>query len=120
MAIGVNLRFYTNPAITAGQFADLLRRAGRPEATGHVELERLIVNSNLVLAAFSGNRLVGLVRALSDFASCCYVADMIVDRDYAAAGVETALMARVNREIDGGVKLVNPFSEPPVALRALA
>ncbi|MEI9850800.1 MAG: GNAT family N-acetyltransferase [Sphingomonas sp.] len=38
---------------------------------------------------------VGIARALTDFAYCCYVSDLAVDRRYQRRGIGTALLAHI-------------------------
>ena len=51
--------------------------------------------ASFVAAAFAGERLVGLVRAVSDDATVSYVQDVLVDPDFQRSGVGRALMGAV-------------------------
>ena len=51
--------------------------------------------ASFVAAAFAGERLVGLVRAVSDDATVCYVQDVLVDPEFQRSGVGRALMGAV-------------------------
>lgn len=51
--------------------------------------------ASFVAAAFAGDRLVGLVRALSDDATISYVQDVLVDPEMQRSGVGRALMDAV-------------------------
>ena len=50
-----------------------------------------------VTFAADGERLVGLVRAISDDATICYVQDVLVHPDAQRCGIGTALMAAVGQ-----------------------
>ena len=54
-----------------------------------------LAGSSFVAAAFADDRLIGLVRAVSDDASICYVQDVLVHPDAHRSGVGAALMAAV-------------------------
>jgi GNAT superfamily N-acetyltransferase len=51
--------------------------------------------ASFVAGAFDGDRLVGLVRAVSDDATICYLQDVLVDPAAQRAGVGRALVAAV-------------------------
>ena len=53
--------------------------------------------SSFVAAAFAGERLLGLTRALSDDAMICYVQDVLVDPAAQRGGIGAALMAVVTK-----------------------
>ena len=51
--------------------------------------------ASFVAAAFDGSRLIGLVRAVSDDATICYVQDVLVHPDAQRTGVGRALVSTV-------------------------
>lgn len=108
-----NFVFYTNPALSGEDLMGLFHRSGDACPMPRREkFDKLIQNSNLLLAAYVQNRLVGVVRALSDFCSCCYVADVVVDESYRNMGLREALLRQVRLEVDSEVELVVPFLAP--------
>jgi GNAT superfamily N-acetyltransferase len=54
-----------------------------------------LAGASFVAGAFDGSRLVGLVRAVSDDATICYLQDVLVHPDAQRAGVGRALVAAV-------------------------
>lgn len=58
-------------------------------------LQAALRGSSFVAAAFDGDRLLGLVRAVSDDASICYVQDILVDPAAQRRGVGRALLEAV-------------------------
>ena len=60
---------------------------------------RMFAQSNLVLSAWDGERLVGVCRALTDFSYCCYLSDLAVDREYQRQGIGKQLVKRVQEAI---------------------
>jgi GNAT superfamily N-acetyltransferase len=54
-----------------------------------------LAGSSFVAGAFAGERLVGLVRAISDDATITYVQDLLVHADAQRSGAGRALMAAV-------------------------
>jgi ribosomal protein S18 acetylase RimI-like enzyme len=69
-------------------------------------IARMFANSNLVLSAWSEDRLVGVCRALTDFSYCCYLSDLAVDRDYQNQGIGKELIRRLQEEIGEEVTLI--------------
>jgi GNAT superfamily N-acetyltransferase len=80
-------------------FADVLRiyeSVGWTVYTGEPErIRAALAGSSFVAGAFAGDRLVGLVRAISDDATISYVQDVLVHADAQRSGVGRALMAAV-------------------------
>ncbi|WP_026954624.1 GNAT family N-acetyltransferase [Algoriphagus vanfongensis] len=58
----------------------------------HSQLRRMISGSNLIITARSEGKLVGLLRALSDFSFRCFIADLAVDASYQKQGIGKTLL----------------------------
>jgi ribosomal protein S18 acetylase RimI-like enzyme len=69
-------------------------------------IARMFANSNMVISAWAGERLVGVCRALTDFSYCCYLSDLAVDREYQKQGIGRELIRRLQAEIGDQVSLV--------------
>ncbi len=65
------------------------------------ELELSFQNSQAVAFAWSGNRVIGKARALSDRVCNAYVVDVWTQSDFRHKGVATKLMSLIERELDG-------------------
>jgi ribosomal protein S18 acetylase RimI-like enzyme len=68
------------------------------------DLERMrsmIENAQLVVSAWSGDRLVGLARTLTDFAFSGFVADLAVHPEFRRRGIGTELLQRTFETGDG-------------------
>ena len=66
----------------------------------------MFANSNLVVSAWRGDRLVGVARAITDFADCCYLSDLAVEREFQGQGIGRELIARVRAAIGEEVSLM--------------
>jgi hypothetical protein len=42
----------------------------------------MIDNANEIVTARDGNRLIGFLRAITDYSYCCYISDIAVDKEY--------------------------------------
>lgn len=72
------------------EFVDVLRRSGLAERRPVDEPERIramVRNAPLVVCARDGRgTLIGVSRAVTDFAYCCYLSDLAVDRAWQGRG----------------------------------
>lgn len=58
-------------------------------------LEKAYEGSLCVLAAYDGDKLIGIVRAVGDAASIVFIQDLVVLADYQRRGIGTRLMRNV-------------------------
>jgi GNAT superfamily N-acetyltransferase len=58
-------------------------------------------NSNLIIVASEAGRVVGVSRAITDFAYCCYLSDLAVDKDYQGRGIGKRLVDETRRLASG-------------------
>lgn len=66
--------------------------AGRWPVADRNRFARMLRSANLVIAARSSERLIGVARSLSDFSYVTYLSDIAVARNYQRAGVGRALV----------------------------
>lgn len=62
-------------------------------------LPEMIRNSFAVCAAFDGNSMIGMMRALSDGVSDAYLLDLIVDPDYRGQGVGRTIVETLSSHL---------------------
>ncbi len=60
-------------------------------------MQAMLQNANLVITAWDGRELVGISRALSDFAYVTYLSDLAVHRDYQNNGIGKELVRQTQR-----------------------
>lgn len=84
------------PDLSAAAFRDILiasTLAARRPADDPARLERMLRQSDIVVTARDGARLVGVARAVTDFSYCCYLSDLAVDAAYQRRGIGRRLIA---------------------------
>ena len=62
-------------------------------------IEKMYVNSNIIITAWENKKLVGIARALTDFSYCCYLSDLAVRQEYQSEGIGKQLIEEVKKAI---------------------
>lgn len=102
-----DIRLAVDAPVPADAVADLFRRSTikRP-FDDRPRIQTMIDHANLTVTAWHGDQLVGIARALTDFAYCCYLSDLAVDAAYQRQGIGRALIAAVRAQLDERVMLL--------------
>jgi GNAT superfamily N-acetyltransferase len=69
-------------------------------------ISRMFANANLIISAWHDTKLIGLSRALTDYAYCCYLSDLAVDKTYQGQGIGRELIRRTQLAIGEEANLV--------------
>jgi predicted N-acetyltransferase YhbS len=88
------------PDLSARAFRDILvgsTLAERRPANDLERLERMLRHADIVVTARDGERLIGVSRAVTDFAYCCYLSDLAVDVAYQHRGIGKRLIAETRQ-----------------------
>jgi GNAT superfamily N-acetyltransferase len=87
---------HVDPELSFGDVVDLYASVGWSVYTARPDtLRAALRGSSFVAAALAGERLIGMVRAVSDDATICYVQDVLVRPDAHRGGVGRALLTAV-------------------------
>lgn len=96
-AITDNIRYAVEPELSADAFIAVLESSGlaarRPVAE-RARIDTMLRKADIVVTARDGDRLVGVSRAIADFAYCCYLSDLAVERAYQRRGIGKRLIER--------------------------
>ncbi len=101
----MTILYRKNVPLSAEAVAGLFVRSGIRRPTDDVaRIGRMIANANLIVTAWDladdgAETLVGIARCLTDFAYCCYLSDLAVDREYQRQGIGKQLVKRVQEAI---------------------
>jgi GNAT superfamily N-acetyltransferase len=95
-----------------GLYRDSTLGERRPVAD-RARMAAMLAHANLVVSAWAGPELIGLARALSDFAYCTYLSDLCVRRAEQRRGVGRELVRAVRRA--GGDATVILLAAPAAA-----
>ncbi len=93
-------QFSTEPRLGVDEFVDLLRRstlAERRPVDSRATMAAMLVHADVIVTARdSAGTLVGVSRALTDFAYCTYLSDLAVDRAVQRRGIGRELIRRTH------------------------
>ena len=90
------ITYTLEPDLSAQEFGAVLVASTLGERRPVDEPERLecmLRNADVIVTAREGMKLVGVSRAVTDFAFCCYLSDLAVDAAYQHRGIGKRLVA---------------------------
>jgi GNAT superfamily N-acetyltransferase len=93
------IEYNLEPELSREEFIDVLVRSTLAERrpVGEREtIEAMLRNANVIITARCDGKLVGVSRAITDFAYCTYVADLAVDRAFQRRGIGKELLRRAH------------------------
>ena len=96
----MTIEYALEPELSADEFRAVLIAStlgARRPVNEPARLERMLRQADLIVTARDGKRLVGVSRAITDFAYCCYLSDLAVDTAYQHQGIGKQLVAETRR-----------------------
>lgn len=105
----MNIEYKVNEPISVEQFVGLLKASTLSERRPVDDIEcmqGMLANSNLVVTAWDGERLVGVARSMTDFHYACYLSDLAVHQDYQRTGVGKRLQGLTQNQLGPRCKLI--------------
>ena len=84
------MELVVNPKINKNELIELYKSVGWTADVNNID--NLRMKKSYVIAAYEDKKLIGLVRALSDYATGVYVQDLLVASDYQGKRVGKSLM----------------------------
>jgi GNAT superfamily N-acetyltransferase len=93
------VHYALEPNLSASEFIDVLMRSTLSERRPVDEPEiiaGMLRNADVILTARSEGKLIGVSRAITDFAYCTYLADLAVDTAFQRRGVGRELIRRTH------------------------
>src|SRR5271155_3178800 len=91
--------YCTEPGVAPNDFIDVLVRstlAERRPVHDRGAIEAMLQNADLILTARLDGLLIGVSRAITDFAFCTYLSDLAVDEKYQRQGIGRELIRRTH------------------------
>ncbi len=94
------ITYALEPDLPAEAFRDVLigsTLGARRPVDDLARLERMLRYADVVVTARDAGRLVGISRAITDFAYCCYLSDLAVDEGWQRQGIGKRLIEETHR-----------------------
>ena len=110
----IEIRYRRDAPVPFEDFVELYHAStlGERRPVAHLDVMRqMMENANLTMTAWSGERLVGLARSLTDFGYVAYLADLAVHRDHQRRGIGRALV-QATREALGEHAMIVLLAAP--------
>ena len=99
--MSVKIIYRAEPKLTPDEFVDVLRRSTlaerRPVAKAET-IRAMLENADVIVTARAGPMLVGVSRAITDFAYCTYLSDLAVDTEFQRRGIGKELIRYTHAE----------------------
>lgn len=105
----MEITYQINTPITADQFIELLKQstlAARRPVDDRQCMEGMVNNSNLLVTAWDGTKLVGIARSMTDFHYACYLSDLAVHQEYQRRGIGKQLQVITQQQLGKQCKLI--------------
>ena len=97
----MTITYHVGEKLSSAELIDVLERSGLAERRPVGEparIAKMLAHGNLMITARDGKKLIGVARSLTDFAFCCYLSDLAVDRAYQKGGIGKALIEKTRDE----------------------
>mgnify|MGYP001092637135 CR=1 FL=1 len=105
----MHVEYKINEPITTDQFIELLNNSTlgeRRPIQDRACMEGMISNSNLLVSAWQGGKLVGVARSMTDFHYACYLSDLAVSEEYQKIGIGKKLQSLTQKQLGPKCKLI--------------
>ena len=105
----MEITYTVNQAISTDEFIGLLKSstlAERRPVDDRACMEGMIKNSNLIVAAWYGEKLIGIARSMTDFHYACYLSDLAVDKNHQNRNIGKELQNITQKQLGSKCKLI--------------
>jgi len=103
----VDVEYRHNHPLDPVDIVRVFDRSGLRRPTSDLpRIARMFAAPCLVLSAWVDGQLVGVSRSLTDYAYCCYLSDLAVDKQYQRLGIGRQLVDRTRAVIGEQVSLL--------------
>ena len=90
-----NILYQLEPTLSVDEFVDVLQRstlAERRPVNSIATMQGMLANADVIVTARADKLLVGVSRAITDFAYCTYLSDLAVDEAFQRQGIGRELI----------------------------
>ncbi len=102
-----NIKYKINAIPDTSLIIDLYQNAGLNRPTADADrIEAMYNNSNLIISAWSEEKLVGIARSVTDFHYCCYLSDLAVHPEFQKLGIGKSLIDKTKEKVSDNSMLL--------------
>ena len=104
-----NIEYRVEPNLGADEFIDVLIRstlADRRPVDDRATISGMLANADIIATARSGDQLVGVSRAITDFSYCTYLSDLAIDQRFQGQGIGKELIRRTHKAAGENTTLI--------------
>lgn len=104
-----SVTYHLEPELPARDFIDVLVRStlGERRPVGDLDtIQAMLANADVILTARLDDLLVGVSRAITDFAFCTYLSDLAVDERHQRQGIGRELIRRTHEAAGAHTTLI--------------
>ena len=94
------IEYALEPDLTVEEFSAVLKTstlAERRPVDDLARLDKMLRQANIIVTARKDGKLIGVSRAITDFAYCCYLSDLAVDEANQKQGIGKELIAQTHK-----------------------
>ncbi|MEJ2141394.1 MAG: GNAT family N-acetyltransferase [Gammaproteobacteria bacterium] len=105
----MNIEYKVNTPVSVKQFIKLLNEstlAKRRPVDNMVCIQGMLENSNLVVTAWNGEKLIGISRCITDFHYACYLSDLAVNKEFQGMGIGKKLQKITQQQLGPYCKII--------------
>lgn len=102
----MSISYDVNSSVKPQELATLFKNSGIRRPTDIPRIRKMITNANLIISARENGKLVGILRALTDFSYACYISDLAVDKRYQDKGIGKELVRLARKTLGGNVMIL--------------
>ncbi len=96
-----SIEYLVEPHLSVAEFIEVLRRSTLAERRPVEDVDRvqmMLDHASIIITARSKGLLVGVSRAITDYAFCTYLSDLAVDEKFQGRGIGRELISRTHAE----------------------
>jgi ribosomal protein S18 acetylase RimI-like enzyme len=101
-----SISYVINHDIKPSELATLYENSGLVRPKNVVKLSKMISNASLIIAARYNRKLIGIIRAFTDFSHSCFVSDLAVERSFRQLGIEKELLRLTHENLGSEVMIL--------------
>lgn len=103
------IEYQLEPGLSCEEFIDVLVRstlAQRRPVDNHDTIAAMLKNADVIVTARCAGKLVGISRAITDYAYCTYLSDLAVDKSFQRSGIGRELVRRTHEAAGFKTRLI--------------